>query len=89
MSVKYTQNIEIKGFIMPPEWLHPMSEDELKNICFEAMMQTILQFQDFEKGAKQGMNAVGNLLRHHGYGFETIGEIAAFLGVPIPKFRLH
>lgn len=89
MKARNTQDPEIQGFIMPPEWLRPMPEAKLKDVCFEAMMQTVLQFQDFEKGAKQGMNAVGNLLRHHGYEFETLGEISAFLGIPIPRQKLH
>lgn len=89
MKARDTQDPEIKGFIMPPEWLRPMPEAKLKDVCFEAMMQTVLHFQDFEKGAKQGMNAVGNLLRHHGYEFETVGEISIFLGIPIAKNKLH
>lgn len=89
MTTKANTEPKIEGFIMPPEWLRPMPEAKLKDVCFEAMMQTMVQFQDFETGARHAMNAVANLLNRHGYQFETYGEISIFLGLLLPTKHVH
>lgn len=76
---------------MPRAWLKkPMSDKKLKRVCGKCLVSTVRLFpNDQRQGAKIAIDAVGNLMRHHGRNVETLGEIQIFLGVPISKAKLH
>jgi len=88
MTTKTETEPKIEGFIMPPEWLRPMPKEQLRMVCLSAYIETATQFTNPYFGARQGFNAAGNLLRHHGYTFETIDEIMDFVGFPNPNVLL-
>lgn len=86
---KTDTNFQNGAVILPPEWLKPMGEDELREVCTTLLFEAIVQFGDFGAGSKKGIDAVGSLLWHHGRKFEYVDEILVFLGLPLPKRHLN